>query len=91
MTPEQIAALEERIFSTIHAHLKSLDTMKALEVYNIQLRAEVERLRSVVKSAEWSCGYDGMDCPWCNGTCDVAGAPRHNDDCPTFTHEGAVR
>ena len=53
--------------------------------------ADNARLRALIKDRQWSAGYDGTDCPWCDGTSDVAGAPRHNATCTAFTPDGVVR
>lgn len=58
------------------------------------LLAEIDRLRDLIKEAEWSdyaevLGGDEGVCPWCGAfKCD---GDRHVDDCAAFTPEGCVR
>lgn len=52
--------------------------------------ADNERLRALIKAAEWADQQRGDPwCPWCkaNGVTDK----KHRADCPTFTPEGEVR
>lgn len=51
-------------------------------------RAEVARLRALVKDAERVDGY----CPWCGCHPNYSGVDiDHADDCPAFTPEGVVK
>lgn len=55
-----------------------------------ELEAEVERLRSLVKLAEFNDRWrDDYHCPWC-GVMQTR-APMHAADCPAFTPGGEVR
>lgn len=57
------------------------------------LRTEVERLKALVKSVEWTQGVEdphgAAGCPWCG----VAryGEALHTLDCPVFRPNGDVR
>ena len=60
-------------------------------------RAEVARLRALIKAAEWE-GQQGRDaddaCPWCGIRRETGGTEpnsTHANDCPAFTPEGEVR
>jgi hypothetical protein len=51
-------------------------------------QGEVDRLRALVKKAEW--GTESY-CPWCNAREDRSNPPRHYDECVAFTPDGAVK
>ncbi len=48
------------------------------------------RLRALVKKAEGALGNyaSAPFCPWCGST---KGDERHDEDCPAFTPDGAVK
>ena len=48
---------------------------------------EIERLRLIIKSQEWS---EGGGCPWCWAD-KLSQHGRHFEACQTFTEEGEVR
>jgi hypothetical protein len=55
-----------------------------------EVRAELERLRAIIKTAEWADGTHDVDgCPWCAGSRDDGSV--HTPRCPAFTPEGEVR
>lgn len=56
-------------------------------------RAEVVRLRALIKSSEWvsSCCYDQF-CPWCGDPQSYEQkSAGHKPDCPAFNTDGTVR
>jgi hypothetical protein len=65
-----------------------------------EVRAELERLRGLIKAVEWSSGEDAYSCPWCdadrylmrygNGR-PVKGTGAHRETCPAFTPSGEVK
>ncbi len=57
-----------------------------------RLEADNERLRSLVKAAEWSDGYICHHCAGKTSNCHPKSENgRHTPDCPAFTPEGEVR
>lgn len=58
------------------------------------LLAEIERLRGLIKAAEWSAyhetprGDEGV-CPWCE--VEKADGTGHDMECPAFVRDGGVR
>lgn len=58
-------------------------------------RAEVARLRALIKAAEWADDYRDLSaCPWCQASRETGGVKpnsTHAADCPAFTPEGEVR
>jgi len=46
------------------------------------VKKDNERLRELVKGAEWSSGF----CAWCH-----SGSGKHHDVCDAFTPDGGVR
>ena len=58
----------------------------------LELAAEVERLRGLIKKAEFVDGDLGAYCPHCIGVNNSAySVSGHRDDCPAFTPEGEVK
>lgn len=51
------------------------------------LRAEVARLKALVKSVEWAAGHEEPECPWCG----AEHATPHERHCPAFESIGVVR
>jgi hypothetical protein len=78
---------------------KPSPVLDAAEVRAVLL-AEIDRLREVVKGAEWSAGVDAYSCPWCDADRDlmrfgngrpVEGTGTHHEICPAFWPDGRVR
>lgn len=63
------------------------------------LLAEVERLRVLIKKAEWFGGIGTHDsetgCPWCESDgfyqMSNVGHGKHEPECPAFTEDGEVK
>lgn len=57
-----------------------------LEDQVTEARLEAQRLRGLIKEAEWAAQLASM-CPWCG----VLIGDKHADDCPAFLPDGRVR
>lgn len=57
----------------------------------VYLLADLDRLRALVKAAEWEGGADDRECPWCEQTGSERWPSPHFGSCPAFTADGVVR
>lgn len=89
MTDEELRAIEAR--AAIARDVAMDDVPK--------LASEVQRLRALVKDAEWFSGVGAYDsesgCPWCESDgfyeASKLGHGRHRPECQAFHENGEVR
>lgn len=83
MTPERIEQL--KVLAASDGAMVGLASQCALS----ELIAEIERLRGLIKNAEYTdTGYSAgvYTCNWC-----FEEHPKHAENCPAFTPDGEVK
>lgn len=84
MTADELEAVRKRVWHDSKRYQTTDRAERAL------LLAEVDRLRALVKEAEFKAEgghWDEAVCPWC----DANSFRKHTPQCPAFTENGDVR